>query len=134
MQSIIPEHPHGALSLPASSPEEMQLQSGERLARLASLDPEQLPLAMAFLVGYHPWVFDAALSAVEPPARKDTPELEPFCIRCGAPIGVFLAHGKEYRHYRGVLTATSKPRPYQADHAPVLGWRPATDVPVAVAG
>jgi len=64
MQSIIPEHPHGALSLRASGPEEMQLRSRERLARLTSLDPEQLPLALAFLAGYHPQVFDAALSAV----------------------------------------------------------------------
>lgn len=134
MQSIIPEHPYGALSLPASDPEETLFRSSERLDRLAALDPEQLPLAMAFLAGYHPRVFDAALSTVEPPAREGARELEPFCIRCGAQIGVFLAHGKEYRHYRGVLTATSKPRPYKADHAPVVGWRPATDVPVAVAG
>jgi len=134
MQSIIPEHPHGALSLPASSSYETQLQSRERLTRLGVLDPEQLPLALAFIAGYHPRVFDAALSAVEPPVREDIPELEPFCIRCGAPIGIFLAHGKEYRHYRGILTTTSKPRPYKADHTPVVGWRPATDVPVAMAG
>jgi ribosomal protein S27AE len=97
------------------------------------LDPEQLPLAMAFLAGYHPRVFDAALNAVEPCARQDAPGLEPFCSRCGAPVGIFLAHGKDYRHYRGIVTATSKPRPYKADHAPVVGWRPATDVPAAVA-
>ena len=60
-----PEHPHGELSLPASGPES-QLRSRERLTRLAALDPEQLPLALAFLAGYHPRVFDAALSAVEP--------------------------------------------------------------------
>ena len=130
MQSIIPEHPHGELSLPASGPES-QLRSRERLTRLAALDPEQLPLALAFLAGYHPRVFDAALSAVEPCARKDTPDLEPFCVRCNAPVGIFLAHGKDYRHYRGVVTATSRPRPYKADHAPVVGWRPATDAPVA---
>jgi hypothetical protein len=134
MQSIIPEHPHGALSLPVSGPEETRLRSGERLARLAALDPEQLPLALAFLAGYHPRVFDAALGAVEPCAGEDGPGLEPFCVRCGAPAGIFLAHGKEYRHYRGVLTATSKPRPYKADHALVIGWRPATDIPAAVAG
>jgi hypothetical protein len=133
MQSIIPEHSHGALSLPTSGPES-QLRSGERLTRLATLDPEQLPLALAFLAGYYPRVFDAALSAVEPPARKDTPDLEPFCVRCGASVGIFLAHGTDYRHYRGVVTATSKPKPYKADHAPVIGWRPATDVPVQVAG
>jgi hypothetical protein len=131
MQSIIPEHPYGALSVRRSSPEEMQLRSRERLARLAVLDPEQLLLALAFLVGYHPLVLDAALSAVEPSAKKDAPDLEPFCVRCGVSVGIFLAHGKDYRHYQGVVTATSKPRPYKTDHAPAAGWRPATDVPVA---
>ena len=131
MQSIIPEHPHGALSLLRSGAE-TQLQSHERVARLAGLDPEQLPLALAFLAGYHPRVFDAALNAVEPCTRKETPDLEPFCLRCGVPVGIFLAHGKDYRHYRGVVTATSKPRPCKADHAPAVGWRPATDMPVAV--
>jgi len=85
MQSIIPEHPHGALSLLASAPEDTEFRSRERLTRLAMLDPEQLPQALAFLVGYHPRVFDAALSAVEPCARKNAPELEPFCVRCAAP-------------------------------------------------
>jgi hypothetical protein len=48
-------------------------------------------------------------------------------VKCGAPADVFLAHGKGYRHYRGALTATSKPRPYKADHIPVVTWRPAAD-------
>ena len=92
------------------------------------LDPEQLPLALAFLSGYYPRVFDAVLEAVEPsdsPGTEDeTPGREPFCVEC-APVGVFLAHGREYRHYRGVLITTSKPRPYKTDHAPQVGWRPA---------
>jgi hypothetical protein len=137
MQSIIAEHPYGALSVPASGPEERRARSGERLARLAGLDPEQMPMAMAFLSGYHPRVFDAVLDAVEPcdgPRAKDgTPDQEPFCVKCGAPVGIFLAHGKEYRHYRGVLTPASKPRPYKADHPPVIAWRPAADAAVAVA-
>jgi hypothetical protein len=40
-------------------------------------------------------------------------------------VGIFLAHGKSYRHYHGVLTAASKPKPYKTDHAPVVGWRSA---------
>jgi hypothetical protein len=47
-------------------------------------------------------------------------------VLCGAPVGIFLAHGKDYRHYRGVFSATSRPRPYKADHAPVIAWRLAT--------
>lgn len=50
---------------------------------------------------------------------------------CGVSVGVFLAHGRDYRHYRGVLTTTSKPRPYKADHAPVIRWRPVVGATVA---
>jgi hypothetical protein len=38
-------------------------------------------------------------------------------------VGIFLAHGPDSRHYRGVVTATSKPKPYKADHVPVVAWR-----------
>ena len=70
-------------------------------------------------------------------STSDTPDepadQEPFCAACGAPVGIFLAHGKDYRHYSGALTATSKPRPYETDHAPVIAWRPVTDTPVVAA-
>jgi hypothetical protein len=134
MQSISPEHPRGASALWASGPEERRAQAGELLARMAALDPERLLLALAFLIGYHPRVLDAALSAIEPRVTLEGPGQEPYCVRCGAPVGIFLAHGKEYRHYRGVVTATRKPKPYKADHAPVVGWRPASDMPDAIAG
>jgi hypothetical protein len=62
-----------------------------------------------------------------PDSANEMPDQEPFCQKCDAPVGVFPAHGKDYMHYRGVVTATSKPRPYKADHKPVIGWRPATD-------
>jgi hypothetical protein len=32
--------------------------------------------------------------------------------------GESRGRGKEYRHSRGVLTVTIKPKPYKADHAP----------------
>ena len=134
MKSSITEHPYGALSIPASGPEERSARARQNLARIAALDPGQPPLALAFLAGYYPWVFEAVLEAVEPcdgsGIGDETPDREPFCVKCGVPVGVFLAHGREYRHYRGVLTASSKPRPYKTDHAPVVGWRPAA---VAVA-
>jgi hypothetical protein len=133
MTSII-QHPYGALSVPASGPEQ-RARARQDLARIAVLDPEQPPLALAFLAGYYPAVFEAVLEAVEPcdgpNAENETPFQEPFCVKCGVPVGVFLAHGREYRHYRGVRTATSKPKPYKTDHAPVVGWRPAE---VAAAG
>jgi hypothetical protein len=129
MGSSITEHPYGALSIPASSPEKRSAHARQDLARIAALDPEQPPLALAFLSGYYPAGFDAVLEAVEPcdgPGAKDeTSAQDPFCVECGAPVGVFLAHGREYRHYRGVHTAASKPKPYKTDHTPKVGWRPA---------
>ena len=123
MELIIPEHPHGALSLPVSTSEERRVQAAERLARLAALDPEQLPMALTFLVGYHPRVFDAILNAVEPCAETgDTGEpagQEPFCTLCGAPVGIFLAHGKEYpplprrpRRHQQAQALQGRPCPY----------------------
>lgn len=129
MEFIIPEHPDGALSLPGSSG---RAQASERQARLAALDPEQLPMALTFLSGYHPSVFDAILNAVEPCAAADAgddgPAQEPFCVLCGAPVAIFLAHGKDYRHYRGALTSTSKPKPFKTDHTPVIAWRTSLDI------
>jgi hypothetical protein len=144
MQSIIPERPRGTLPLPPADPEKPRLRSRGRLTRLAALSPGQRRLALAFLAGYRPSVFDAVLSAIEHcadeqrlgefRAARDSCGPEPYCVRCGDPVGIFLAHGKEYRHYRGVVTVTSKPRPYRADHAPVIGWRAASDLPATVAG
>jgi hypothetical protein len=126
MQPIIPDQPRDTPPLPASGERERRAPSGGRLARLAALDPEQPRQALIFLSGYRPRVFDVILDAVEPPARpgaENATDREPFCARCGAPVGIFLAHGQDYRHYRGVLTATSKPKPYKADHVPVVAWR-----------
>jgi hypothetical protein len=129
MRSSITEHPYDALSIPASGPEERRARARQDLARVAALDHEQLPLALTFLAGYQPRIFDAVLEAVEPcdglGAKDETPGREPFCVKCGASVGIFLAHGKGYRHYRGLLTTASKPRPYKTDHAPVVGWRSA---------
>jgi hypothetical protein len=129
LESIIPAHDQGALSLPASGPDERTRQMTERTARLAAVDPGQPVLALHFLIGYQPRAFDAAMDAAEPDGAgaADTAGEEPYCVRCGAPAGIFAAHGPGYRHYKGVLTATSKPRPYKADHKPVIGWRRSRD-------
>jgi len=62
MEFIIPQHDQGALSLWAADPEKMRAESADRMARLEALDPERLPMALAFLSGYHPRVFDAGAS------------------------------------------------------------------------
>ena len=65
MRSIIAEHPEGALSV-WPSPDERRVQLAEREARLKALGPEGLRLVLAFLIGFHPRAFDAALDAVDP--------------------------------------------------------------------
>jgi alkanesulfonate monooxygenase SsuD/methylene tetrahydromethanopterin reductase-like flavin-dependent oxidoreductase (luciferase family) len=65
MRSIIAEHPDGALSV-WPSPDERRAQFADRDARLKALGPEGLRLALAFLIGFHPRAFDAALDAVDP--------------------------------------------------------------------
>jgi hypothetical protein len=127
--SAIVAHPYGQSSTLAPNSAERTDLSADRAARLTSLDPEQLLLALSFLLGYLPAAFDAALEAVEPCGEAPQPEMEPYCLVCDAQVGVFSAHGPEYRHFKGVLSAVSKPRPYKADHAPKVAWRPATDIP-----
>jgi hypothetical protein len=58
MKSMITGHPYGALSIPASGPEERRARVRADLTRVAVLDPEQLPLALALLSGYYPRVFE----------------------------------------------------------------------------
>lgn len=132
VESMITPNPFGSLAVTPADPAARRARDEDRMSRLAVLDPEQLPLALAFLAGYLPPAFDAALEAVEPPAREGAPEMEPYCRECGDRVGEFLAHGPGYRHYKGVVTASSKPRPYKAGHPVVLGWRLATDIPAAI--
>lgn len=99
MNASIPACPHGARPLPESGPTQNDARFRERLARLAELDPEQFPIALAFLAAYLPRVFDVILTATEPPGQPDpATDQEPVCLLCGNPVGIFLAHGPEYRH------------------------------------
>ncbi len=107
----------------------------DRLDRLAGLDPERMAETLAFLSSYAPAVFDAVLAATEPgpadlPAADDS--LEPYCTRCGARAGIFAGRGDDWQHYAGTPQARTV-RPFDADHAPAIGWRPARDGPAIVA-
>ena len=100
----------------------------ERLARIAVLDDERMADSLAFLSGYAPGVFDAVLTATEPCLDDllppDADALEPYCTSCGAKAGVFIARGGDWRHYAGdPMDGTAEP--FDAGHAPVIGWRPA---------
>ena len=99
----------------------------KRLARLAALDPEHKEMALQFLCGFSPVVFDVILNATEPIGGYSiADDAEPFCLTCHQLIGVFPATGEAWRHYRGD-GITTRSQPYEADHRPALGWRAPTD-------
>jgi hypothetical protein len=111
-----------------------QLGDADRLARIAALDTERMQESLFFLSGYAPGVLDAILTATEPclddERLPDDDALEPYCMACGAAAGIFIGQGSEWSHYTGD-PASADVLPYPADHAPVIGWRPATG-PIAV--
>jgi hypothetical protein len=106
----------------------------DRLDRLAAIDPEHKEMALMFLSGYAPDIFDEVLDAAEPIAAEPVTgysiadDAEPYCITCSASVGVFPTLGDGWRHYRGD-GATAKAEPYDAGHPAVIGWRPAGDAP-----
>jgi hypothetical protein len=108
----------------------------DRLTRIAALEGERMADSLTFLSGYGPGVFDTILTATEPclddlfPAGEYA--LEPYCTQCGARAGVFTARGSDWLHYAGDPTDGTA-EPFDADHAPVIGWRPAQDGPAVVA-
>lgn len=70
-------------------------------------------MTLAFLAGYRPATFG---SVVDGP--------EPHCTACGEPVGIFLGHGTEWRHFRaGSGDDRGSAEVYDADHAPAIGWR-----------
>ena len=50
---------------------------------------------------------------------------EPYCITCGAKVGIFYAHGDAWLHYTGEGTVASPVELFDAGHEPVIAWRPA---------
>jgi hypothetical protein len=108
----------------------VRAQPGEpdRLARVAGLDAERMTDCLAFLSGYAPGILDAILTATEPCLDDlfppDADALEPYCSHCGAKAGVFTALGGDWRHYAGDAEDRTA-KPFDAGHAPVIGWRPA---------
>ena len=87
-----------------------------RLDRLRLLDIEQMAMTLAFLAGYRPPTFGGVANCPEP-----------YCTGCGESVGIFLGHGTEWHHFR-VASAAASPgdgptEVYDAEHAPVIGWR-----------
>jgi hypothetical protein len=94
------------------------------------MDAERMGDSLAFLAGYAPGIFDAILIASEPclddVRLPDADALEPYCVECGVKAGIFVARGGDWRHYTGDPEARTA-KPVDADHAPVIGWRPVAD-------
>lgn len=109
------------------------LNADERLELLDAMDPGDMSTTLAWIAAAYPQVFDFALvrdrGLVERlNARLDDDQAdddEPYCGTCGARVGIFLGHGDAWHHYRGEGTAASPVELYDADHAPVVAWRPA---------
>jgi hypothetical protein len=61
------------------------------------------------------------------PNRDDA--LEPFCRACQADVGRFETRGGAWTHFTGD-PLTDNIEPYDADHRPLVGLRPALGAPV----
>ena len=84
----------------------------DRMDRLAATSAEQMAFALAFLIGFAPETFDAALDAAEPCSDDliGPDEAEPRCAQCDSPIGIFLKHGLTWQHYQGDGTTVGEQR------------------------
>jgi hypothetical protein len=105
----------------------------ERLELLEAMDPDDMRTSLAWLVSYAPQTFDFALvrdralveRLQERLDRQHDDDPEPYCQTCGATAAIFIAHGDDWRHYRGEGTVASPVELFDAGHAPVISWREA---------
>lgn len=100
-----------------------QAGGADRMCQLGSMNPEDMSYALAYLAEYSPGAFDAILEAIGPIGSVPDSEAdeEPFCVACGALLGIFMADGPYYRHYSD--TADGDARRYSVDHPTIIGWR-----------
>ena len=99
----------------------------DRMYCLASMNPVDMSCALAYLAEYSPGAFDAVLDAIGPIdclPDSEADDEEPYCVSCGAPLGIFLLDGPYYRHYRD--TQDGDRQRYTVDHPTVIGWRQTT--------
>jgi hypothetical protein len=57
----------------------------------------------------------------------DDDDFEPYCTvtRCGATVGIFVAHGEAWLHYTGAGTADDPVELFDPGHPAAVAWRPA---------
>lgn len=105
----------------------------ERLELLGVMDPDDMRTSLAWLAGAFPQMFDFALvrdrglvDRLQGCLDEDqADEDEPYCNRCGSPVGIFRGHGDGWHHYRGEGTTASPVELFDAGHPADVGWRPA---------
>ena len=96
--------------------------SADRMARLSALDADDMSCALEYLAEYSPAALDAILDIISAfPITQDENSAEPYCTSCGAPLAIFFADGRGYRHYR--QTGDGDLERYDSGHPPVIGWR-----------
>lgn len=96
------------------------------------LDIEQMKMTLALLAGYRPTVSGAVPDPAQPGAGDGAGDAgpAPYCTLCDGPVGIFLGHGAEWRHFRALRGGAGPAEVYDAGHAPMTGWR----VPAAALG
>ena len=114
---------------------------------LARATAEDMESALAFLSMIDPEAFEIAFTALRARAArvsKDTAtqqtatqqttdqedeEPVPVCRQCGAPVGIFLAHGLQWQHFRGDATTSGTQQIYHPGHPAEPHWLLPTDDP-----
>ena len=128
---------------PAHSEPHPDAAARQRRDRLAKASAEEMESALAFLSMIDPEAFEIAFNAVTPRVTKVTkvtgvtedgeaPEDEepiPVCRECGAPVGIFLAHGLAWRHFRGDSATAGTQEIYDPGHPAEATWLRAGEDP-----
>jgi hypothetical protein len=102
---------------PDEHPDAAARRRRDRLARATAGDMEA---ALAFLSMIDPEAFEIALTAVAP--IPDDEEPIPVCGQCGAPVGIFLAHGLRWQHFHGDNATTGTQEIYDPGHPAEVTW------------
>ena len=104
----------------------------ERPELLGVMDPDDMSTMLAWIATVYPLVFDFAIVRDRALAGRlvtrlaeDEDDVEPYCRGCGASIGIFYGHGDAWLHFTGEGTPDNPVQLHDADHAPVVAWRPA---------
>jgi len=112
---------------PDEHPDAAARRRRDRLARASARDMES---ALAFLSMIDPEAFEIALTAATPPADQipddaaapEDGEPLPVCRQCGAPVGIFLARGLRWQHFRGDSATTGDQEIYDPGHPAEVTW------------